>query len=167
MDPPSEVEIRPAADADLTSILALYRDVGDRHALPLDRAQTIFRRMQSYPDYIVYVAVSAGEIVGTFALLIMDNLAHLGAPSGVVEDVVVRSDRQGRGIGRRMMQFARERCRERGCYKMTLSSSLRREAAHRFYETLGFERHGYSFLMELWDSEGFRRERRGFRFSDR
>ena len=30
-----------------------------------------------------------GEIVGTFALLIMDNLAHLGAPSGVVEDVVV------------------------------------------------------------------------------
>ncbi len=149
MDPNPAVEIRAAAEAALPAILALYRDVGDRHVLPLDQAQTIFRRMQSYPDYVVYVAVGAGAIVGTFALLIMDNLAHLGAPSGVVEDVVVRSDRQGRGIGRRMMQFARERCRERGCYKMTLSSSLRREAAHRFYETLGFERHGYSFLMEL------------------
>ena len=149
MDPNPEVEIRPATEADLPAILALYRDVGDRHVLPLDRAQTIFRRVQSYPDYVIYVAVSAGETVGTFALLIMDNLAHLGAPSGVVEDGVVRSDRQGRGIGRRMMQFARERCRERGCYKMTLSSSLRREAAHCFYETLGFERHGYSFLMEL------------------
>jgi GNAT superfamily N-acetyltransferase len=149
VDPNPEVEIRLAAEADLPAILALYRDVGDSHVLPLDRAQTIFRRLQSYPDYVVYVAVSAGEIVGTFALLIMDNLAHLGAPSGVVEDVVVRSDRQGRGIGRRMMQLARERCRERGCYKMTLSSSLRREAAHRFYETLGFERHGYSFLVEL------------------
>ena len=149
MDPNPEVEIRAAAEADLPAILALYRDVGDRYVLPLDQAQTIFRRMQSYPDYVVYVAVSAGGILGTFALLIMDNLAHLGAPSGVVEDVVVRSDRQGRGIGRRMMQFARERCRERGCYKMTLSSSLQREAAHRFYETLGFERHGYSFLMKL------------------
>ena len=116
MDPNPAVEIRPAAEADLPAILALYRDVGDRHVLPLDQAQTIFRRMRSYPDYVVYVAVSAGAIVGTFALLIMDNLAHLGAPSGVVEDVVVRSDRQGRGIGRRMMQFARERCRERGCY---------------------------------------------------
>jgi GNAT superfamily N-acetyltransferase len=149
VDPNPEVEIRAAAEADLPAILALYRDVGDRYVLPLDQAQTIFRRMQSYPDYVVYVAVSAGGILGTFALLIMDNLAHLGAPSGVVEDVVVRSDRQGRGIGRRMMQFARERCRERGCYKMTLSSSLQREAAHRFYETLGFERHGYSFLMKL------------------
>jgi len=149
VDPNPEVEIRAAAEADLPAILALYRDVGDRYVLPLDQAQTIFRRMQSYPDYVVYVAVSAGGILGTFALLIMDNLAHLGAPSGVVEDVVVRSDRQGRGIGRRMMQFARERCRERGCYKMTLSSSLQREAAHRFYETLGFERHGYSFLVEL------------------
>lgn len=149
MDPNPEVEIRPATEADLPAILALYRDVGDSHVLPRHRAQAIFRRLQSYPDYVVYVAVSAGEIVGTFALLIMDNLAHLGAPSGVVEDVVVRRDRQGRGIGRRMMQLARERCRERGCYKMTLSSSLRRDAAHRFYETLGFKRHGYSFLMEL------------------
>jgi GNAT superfamily N-acetyltransferase len=149
VDPNPEVEIRPAAEADLPAILALYRDLGDRHVLPLDRAQAIFRRMQSYPDYVVYVAVGSGEIVGTFALLIMDNLAHLGAPSGVVEDVAVRGDRQGRGIGRRMMQFARECCRERGCYKMNLSSSLRRESAHRFYEALGFERHGYSFLMEL------------------
>jgi hypothetical protein len=27
--------------------------------------------------------------VGTFALLVMDNLAHGGAPEGVVENVVV------------------------------------------------------------------------------
>lgn len=156
MDPNSAVEIRPAAAADLPSILALYRKVGDRDVVPLGRARVILERMRSYPDYDVYVAVSGAEIVGTFALLIMDNLAHLAAPSGVVEDVVVRGDWQRRGIGRRMMQWARERCRARGCYKLTLSSSLPRETAHRFYAALGFQRHGYSFLMELQDSEDCR-----------
>ena len=105
--------------------------------------------MHTYPDYRMYVALLDGSIVGTFALLIMDNLAHLGAPSGVVEDVVVRSDRQGLGIGKQMMRFAMARCRERGCYKLALSSNLKREAAHRFYEDLGFKRHGYSYVVDL------------------
>jgi len=43
------------------------------------------------------------------------------------------------------MQIAKEK----GCYKLTLSSNLRREAAHAFYESLGFTKHGYSFLIEF------------------
>jgi GNAT superfamily N-acetyltransferase len=149
VDPNAAVEIRRAAEADLPAILALYREVGDQDVVPADRARDVLARIRSYPEYDLYVAVSGGEIVGTFALLIMDNLAHLAAPSGVVEDVVVRGDRQRRGVGRRMMQWAQERCRARGCYKLTLSSSLQRHAAHRFYAALGFQRHGCSFRIKL------------------
>jgi len=46
-----------------------------------------------------------------------------------------------------MMEHAREECCKAGCYKLTLSSGTPREGAHRFYESLGFERHGYSFLI--------------------
>ncbi|HEY4722675.1 MAG TPA: GNAT family N-acetyltransferase [Anaerolineae bacterium] len=143
------LKIREAVEADLPSILALYSEVGDAQVLPPDRATATFERMKMYPDYHVYVATIDGTIVGTFALLIVDNLAHLGAPSGVVEDVVVSAERRGQGIGKQMMQFAMGRCRERGCYKMALSSNITREAAHRFYESLGFERHGYSFCVWL------------------
>ena len=48
-----------------------------------------------------------------------------------------------------MMEYARERCRERGCYKMALSSNLARDEAHRFYESLGFDKHGFSFRMPI------------------
>ena len=41
--------------------------------------------MKSHPDYRVYVAAS-GEVVGTFALLIMDTCPH-GCSSGVVRAV--------------------------------------------------------------------------------
>jgi len=43
--------------------------------------------MRSYPNYHLYVARNESGAVGTFALLIMDNLGHLGACTGVVEDV--------------------------------------------------------------------------------
>jgi GNAT superfamily N-acetyltransferase len=79
----------------------------------------------------------------------MDNLGHGGAPEGVVENVVVEGSRRGRGIGRAMMRFAMDRCADAGCYKMVLSSNLRREAAHRFYEDLGFTLHGLSFSVGL------------------
>ena len=143
------IHIREATESDLPTILALYVEVGDDQVLSIDRAQSIFARMKRYPDYHLYVATKDDAIVGTFALLIMDNLAHLGAPSGVAEDVVVSSAWQGHGIGKLMMQFALERCRERGCYKLALSSNLSREAAHRFYDSLGFEQHGYSFRIIL------------------
>ncbi len=95
------------------------------------------------------MAVEGGEVVGAYSLLIVDNLAKRGRPSGVVEDVAVLPSRQGQGIGRAMMTHALEQCRASDCYKLTLSSNVKRESAHRFYESLGFERHGYSFLMPI------------------
>jgi len=145
-----KVQIRAATEADLPSILALYVEVeDDGRVVSIEKARSILARMKSYPDYKVYVAILGGSIVGTFEVLIMDNLAHMGAPSGVVEDFVVDRDWRGKGVGKQMMRFAMDRCRERGCYKLALSSNLKREAAHRFYDGLGFQRHGYSFVVEL------------------
>ena len=80
----------------------------------------------------------------------MDNLAHGGVPSGVLEDVAVSRKAQKRGVGKEMMRYAVDECRRQGCYKMVLSSNEKRAGAHKFYESLEFERHGYSFrIMNL------------------
>jgi GNAT superfamily N-acetyltransferase len=146
-----QVIIREAGEADLPLILPLYGQLGmdDGSVLTLDEARAVFRRLQSYPDYKLFIAAAAGEILGVFAMAVLDNLGHLGAPSALVEDVVVRKDWRQRGIGTEMMRFALSRAREKGCYKLALSSNKNREEAHRFYENLGFQKHGYSFLVEL------------------
>ena len=108
-----------------------------------------FARIATYPDYAVYLAEEDGVPVGTFSLLVMDNLAHGGAPEGVVENVVVAEGRRGRGIGRAMLRFAMDRCAGAGCYKLVLSSNVRREDAHRFYQDLGFVQHGLSFSVPV------------------
>lgn len=143
--------IREAKEADLPHVLSLYAqpEIDNGKVLSLDEAKQTFRRFADYPDYRLFVAEEESVVVGSCALLIMDNLGHLGARSGVIEDVVVDPERQGAGIGGALIAHALAECRAKGCYKAALSSARKRERAHAFYETLGFERHGYSFLLEM------------------
>lgn len=142
---------RKASKADLADILRLYAqpELDDGNVLPLSEAEKLFERISSYPDYAMYVTLRDDNIVGTFALLIIDNLAHLGAPSAVIEDVAVDPEFQGQGIGKAMMQYALQICTRKGCYKAVVSSNRIRTKAHAFYESLPFKRHGYSFLSLL------------------
>src|SRR5215471_15344619 len=141
--------VREALLSDLPAVLDLYAqpELDGDGVISLEEASRVYERMARYPDFRLYVAELDGRVVGTFMLIVMDNLAHGGAPSGLVESVVVAADTQGRGIGTAMMQHARAHCRSRGCYKMALSSNLKRERAHAFYDGLGFERHGFSFRV--------------------
>ena len=147
----ADIRMRGAAERDLPDVLRLYAqpDFDNGKVLPLDEARQVLARFARYPDYTLYVAEQAGRMVGSFALLIMDNIGHLGTPSAIVEDVVVAPQSQGAGVGRAMMEFAREQAAKKGCYKIVLSSNARREQAHAFYESLGFTRHGYSFRLDL------------------
>jgi len=146
-----EIKIRKAEEGDLPQILNLYAqpDMDDGKALSLEDAKNLFNKLKKYPEYKIFVAIYENKIIGTFSLLIMDNLVHEGTPSGIVEAVAVDPKYQGVGIGKKMMQFAMQRCREFGCYKLALSANMMRDKAHRFYESLGFDRHGYSFLIHL------------------
>lgn len=149
-----KLQIRQATPDDLPAVLALYAqpDMDDGRVLPLQEAQQLLAQFALYPDYHLYVACDDAHpatTVGTFALLVMHNLAHCGTPSAIVEDVVVSPHHQGQGIGRQMMAHARELARQAGCYKLVLSSNQKREGAHAFYESLGFQRHGLSFLIEI------------------
>ena len=148
------LQIRQATAEDLPAVLALYAQpaMDNGRVLPLAQATELFAQFARYPNYHLYVAsdeTQPANVVGTFALLVMHNLGHLGTPSAIVEDVVVSPGQQGRGIGRQMMAHACALARQAGCYKLVLSSNQKRERAHAFYESLGFQRHGYSFLIEL------------------
>lgn len=140
---------RKAVKADIPAILKLYSqpEIDKGATLSPAAAEKLFEKITGYPDYCHYVAETEKGIIGTFALLIMDNLGHMGAPSAIVEDVAVAPEHQGLGVGKRMMKYALDKSAEKNCYKLTLSSNLKRKSAHKFYESLGFERHGYSFLL--------------------
>ena len=150
----SDLSIREATEHDLAAILNLYQTSGieGETSFTAEEALAHLASLKRYPYLRIFVAETAQTIAGTYELLIMDNLAKRGRKSGIVEAVAVHPDHQGQGVGRAMMQHALDQCRRAQCYKLTLSSNLKRDGAHRFYDSLGFTRQGYSFQITLPES---------------
>ncbi len=108
-----------------------------------------FDAIAADPNQFLAVAVLGGRVVGTLQLSFLPGLSHLGAWRGEIEAVRVASDRRGQGIGGRMLQWAIERCRHRGCRLVQLTTNAARIDAQRFYEQLGFERSHVGFKLGL------------------
>ena len=59
-----------------------------------------------------------------------------------VEDVFVREEARGTGLGRALVAFAIERARERGCRRLELDTGEDNAPAQGLYRSLGFRSHG-------------------------
>jgi GNAT superfamily N-acetyltransferase len=145
--------IRHATEKDIPRILELYRQLSFQpeqyRAAPVDDCRKVLRRMSEHPGYELLVAEDSGRVVGTTVLAILPGFAHGTAPFAVVEYVVVDEKYRSRGIGRQLMEYVMSLAKEAGCYKIILTSDLRRERAHKFYESLGFEDSAAGFRLYL------------------
>jgi GNAT superfamily N-acetyltransferase len=74
---------------------------------------------------------------------------HRPAPVGRVSVMIVDEAYRGRGIGALLMAEAEKRLAERGCKIIEVTSNMRRDRAHHFYEQLGYERTSYRFMIKL------------------
>ena len=144
-----EIRYRKAELGDAAALAHLYSQLDPEAAPAPETIEALLLRLTQYPSYAVWLAEVDGRIRGTLALLIMDTLGSRCAPAAIVEDVVVDEVARGAGIGRGLLELAMEKAAEAGCYKLVLSSNSRRTEAHRFYENLGFERHGISFAVAI------------------
>ena len=82
-------------------VLKLYHDaqIDGEDGFTDEEALAHFALLRSYPYFQVFVALINEVVVGTYELVILDNLAKRGQKSGVVEDVAVHPEYQGHGIG--------------------------------------------------------------------
>ncbi|WP_429808858.1 N-acetyltransferase family protein [Ensifer sp. B1-9] len=155
MDATTELLIRKAKREDLPAIVALFAaDQIGGHGDTTDPAAfgdyvAAFEKIEASSLQTLFVAVLAGEIVGTFQTALHTTLSGRGSSSLIVEAVQTREDMRGRGIGERMMRHAIAEARDRGAKKVRLTSNAVRTDAHRFYERLGFVRSHFGFLMPL------------------
>lgn len=101
------------------------------------------------PNQEMIVVEEEGAPVGCFQLSYLPGLMRRGMWRGQIEVVHVAESHRNRGIGSQMMRWALDRCRERGCGMVQLTSNKQRLDAHRFYERLGFHKshEGFKFYF--------------------
>jgi len=110
-----------------------------RNASNLDKnkAKEILKKIKQNPNHIIHVATDGEKIVGSTTLLIEQKFIHDGGLVGHIEDVVVRKDYEGKGIGIKLVTSLLERAKEKNCYKTILDC---KDDVKQFYERIGFKR---------------------------
>ena len=149
------VQFRPATRADLSAIVALL--AADRLGATREEAgeplaecyRQAFEAMARDPNQLLAVAEEGGTVVGTLQLTFIPGLSRKGSWRGQIEAVRVAASHRGRGLGERFFRWAIDRCRERGCSLVQLTTDRSRADAHRFYDALGFEASHVGYKLRL------------------
>ncbi|MFJ9472224.1 GNAT family N-acetyltransferase [Streptomyces caniferus] len=134
-----KITVRPAAESDLSSLLALYSELNpDDEPLPQGSADVIWAAVSGQEGRTVLVADAGGVVVGTADCIVLPNLTRGGRAILFVENVVVASSFQRRGVGRQLMEAAVELGDSANCYKVQLLAADD-EYVHTFYQSCGFK----------------------------
>jgi GNAT superfamily N-acetyltransferase len=132
--------IRPATPADVPTILDLIRGLAEYEKLAheavgteADLRRTLFGER---PFAEVLVAEDAGVAVG-FALFFHNYSTFLAKPGIYLEDLFVRPEARGKGIGRALMIELAKLAVARGCGRFEWAVLDWNVDAIRFYRSLG------------------------------
>ncbi|MFO7672103.1 MAG: GNAT family N-acetyltransferase [Lutibacter sp.] len=99
---------------------------------------TAFEIINSDPNQELMVVENDTEIMGTFQLTFIPYLSYKGKLRAQIENVFVREDLTGQGIGKKIFEWAIERAKNRNAHLLQLTCDKKRPSAIKFYENLGF-----------------------------
>lgn len=137
------VVIDPAAPSDIDAIAGLLHELFTQEAEfepDRDRQVRALTMMLAEPAAArVFVARDGGEVVG-MASLQFDISTALGGRAAWVEDVIVRADRRGEGIGKMLFEHLIGFARGQGIVRLSLLTDADNATAQRFYARFGFSR---------------------------
>jgi len=89
------------------------------------------------------VALEKGNVLGYASIHYIKKITR---KSGIIEDVVVKENQRGKGIGKLLVNNLIEKAKKNNCDKIILSSS---EKNLKFYEKLGFQKNEFEMIMRI------------------
>lgn len=140
------VRIRPPADSDADAIARLMGELG--YPSTPERVRARLERVAGDDGYAAFVAEVDGAVAGFLGLQTGWAYEH-DRPFARILTLVVDARVRRRGVGARLVELAEGWARERGAYVLMLTTNVRRQEAHRFYESVGFSRTGYRYALAL------------------
>ncbi|WP_068082582.1 GNAT family N-acetyltransferase [Polycladidibacter stylochi] len=113
---------------------------------------TALQEILKAPEVDIYVLVSEkGELIATCQLTLSKGLAFSGKPRATLESMHTKAAYRGMGYGHILLQYLKEKAKEKGCCLIQLTSNSERKDAHRFYQREGFVPSHVGFKMQLDD----------------
>ena len=140
------LDIRPATPADVPLILDFIRGLAEYERM-LDQVEATEERLRTSlfpgngrgPDAYCVIGSVDGTPAG-FALYFFNYSTFLARPGLYLEDLFVRPEHRGAGLGKALLLHLAALAHERGCGRMEWAVLDWNEPAIGFYEALGATR---------------------------
>jgi GNAT superfamily N-acetyltransferase len=135
-----DLRILPARSEDVPIILSLIRALGEYERLSHEIVATedgLRAWLFGERPAAEVVLASVNDTVVGFALFFHNFSTFLGRPGLYLEDLFVKPEWRGRGIGQRLLVHLASLAVERGCGRMEWTVLDWNEPALRFYERMG------------------------------
>jgi len=142
----SELTIRAAEMNDAAALAQLMCELG--YETTKSEMQIRMDRIATDERYRTFVAVRDGKVWGMIGTVTSPSYEHNDLGGRILALVTSKTMRR-RGIGRALIAAAEKDFVQKGIRRIALDTKLTREDAHRFYESLGYERNGWRFVKKL------------------
>ena len=142
----SDLTIRAGELNDAATLAQLMCELGYRTTT--SAMQMRLQRIVTDERLRTFVAVCDGKVCGMISTLTYPSIERDDF-SGRIVALVINSTMRRRGIGRALIVTAEKDFAQREISRVALNTRLDREDAHKFYESLGYERNGWRFVKQL------------------
>ena len=140
--------IRLMEDRDIDAARHLLAILNGSLMTPEEMRDRLEMTRRSISDEL-FVYEDDGVIRGVMGFRLRERIEHVSR-YGEISALVTEAEHRRAGIGRALVAFAEHHAAEKGCEGTWLASGFqRKEEAHLFYESLGYEKTGYRFVKEL------------------
>lgn len=131
------VSIRDARDGDEGMIVALIRELAAASGEETPITEDYVREYRKSSAAVVLLAEVDDEVVGLLSYLIHPNLFH-AAGSALIDELVVKAEYRGQGVGSALIQTAMQQIRQTGCAEVSVTTMFENKVAQAFYLKQGF-----------------------------
>ena len=146
------VHVRDAKKSDLEKIKSLVIElidaVNNTEGINIDAVTRNCESILDNKNSHFLVAEINDSVIGFINFTIRETILH-SAPAGLIDELVVSKDHRGKGVGRKLVQVAIEKCKQLGCCEVEVSTELSNINARKFYKKMGFKEKGLLFEMDL------------------
>jgi GNAT superfamily N-acetyltransferase len=148
----NDILIRKAKKSDLPvmgKLLAeLVNALNDSEGIDIGIGLKTCEQFLKYASSHFLVAEIEGSPVGFINFVVRQTILHR-SPSALIDELVVAKEYQGKGVGKRLVLAAVEKCKQLGCCEVEVSTEKTNVKARKFYKKCGFTERGILFEMDL------------------
>lgn len=132
---------------DLNRVFELLNELYENR-LKYEKFEEIYKLKLNDENSYYIVAIEDNKIVGVLTSELQVKL-HRTKKQSFIDYLIVDKDYRSKGIGKALLQNAVDYAKYNDCEVIELTSYIKNENAHRFYENNNFIKHSFKFKQYL------------------